>query len=102
MTAKQVENSLLEQLRTAGADIDVFRALIGDYMAMYKISEKLKADIRKRGTNLTETGSAGQTITKCNPSIKELRDTNKAMLTILKQLNLSADTVKTAIEDDEL
>ena len=102
MTAKQVEQSLLEQLRTNAADIDAFRALIGDYMAMYRICEKLKTDIRKRGTIVQETGSAGQKVTKCNPSIKELRDTNKSMLTILRQLGLSIETVKTAVDDDEL
>jgi phage terminase small subunit len=102
MTAKQVENSLVEQLRANAAEIDAFRALINDYMAMFKICEKLKTDIRQRGTIVTETGAAGQKITKCNPSIKELRDTNKSMLTILRQLGLSIETVKAAVDDDEL
>lgn len=102
MTTKQVENSLVEQLRANAAEIDAFRALINDYMAMFKICEKLKSDIRKRGTIVQETGAAGQKITKCNPSIKELRDTNKSMLTILRQLGLSIDTVKAAVDDDEL
>lgn len=102
MTAKQIEKSLHDQLRANAADIDAFRALIADYMAMYKVCEKLKTDIRQRGTIVQETGSTGQKITKCNPSIKELRDTNKAMLTILRQLGLNIDTVKTASEDDEL
>ena len=102
MTAKQVENSLVEQLRANAAEIDAFRALINDYMAMFKICEKLKTDIRQRGTIVQETGAAGQKITKCNPSIKELRDTNKSMLTILRQLGLSIETVKAAVDDDEL
>ena len=34
VTMKQVEQSLLEQLRVADADIDVFRGLISDYIAM--------------------------------------------------------------------
>ena len=102
MTEKQVENSLVEQLRANAAEIDAFRALINDYMAMFKICEKLKTDIRQRGTIVTETGAAGQKITKCNPSIKELRDTNKSMLTILRQLGLSIETVKAAVDDDEL
>lgn len=101
MTVKQVENSLLEQLRAAGADIDVFKAQVTDYVALYKICTDLKKDIRKRGTIITATGSTGQEITKCNPSIKELRDTNKSMLAILKQLGLSVDSVVTA-DDDEL
>lgn len=101
MTIRQVQTSLLDQLRAMGADIDVFRAQVSDYMEMYKICTALKKDIRERGTIITETGSAGQKITKCNPSIKELRDTNKSMLAILKQLGLSVETVVTA-GDDEL
>ena len=101
MTIKQVQTSLLNQLRAMGADIDVFRAQISDYMEMYKICTALKRDIRERGAIITELGSTGQKITKCNPSIKELRDTNKSMLAILKQLGLSVETVVTA-GDDEL
>lgn len=99
---KDVEQSLIEQLKTNAADIEAFRALISDYMEMYRICVKLKTDIRKRGAIVTDIGSAGQKITKCNPSIKELRDTNKSMLAILRQLNLSIDTVHTACADDEL
>lgn len=99
---KEIEQSLLEQLKANGADIEAFRALIADYMAMYRICEKLKADIRKRSPIVTEIGSTGQKITKCNPSIKELRDTNKSMLAILRQLGLSIDTVQAADADDRL
>lgn len=99
---KAVEQSLIEQLKTNGADIEAFRALIGDYMALYKVCEELKKDIRKRGTIVERTGSAGQTITAPNTSIKELRDTNKSMLAILRQLNLSIDTVQAADTDDRL
>ena len=101
MTAKQIEQSLKDQLKANGADIDAFCALIGDYAEMYSISEKLKKDIKERGTIVQETGSTGQKITKCNPAIKELRDTNKAMLAILRQLGLSIDTVQ-AQDDDRL
>lgn len=98
---KAVKDSLLEQLRAAGADIEVFRGLISDYCAMYLVSEKLKADIRKRGTIVEVPKMQGVMITQPNSSIKELRDTNKAMLAILKQLNLSIDTVQPP-EDDRL
>ena len=36
-----------------------------------------------------------------NPSIKELRDTSKSMLAILKQLGLSPDSVQ-SLDDDRL
>lgn len=99
---KDVEQSLIEQLRANGADIEAFRALIADYMAMYRICTALKADIKKRGAIVERTGSSGQIITGPNTSIKELRDTSKSMLAILRQLGLSIDKVLTADADDRL
>lgn len=102
MTVKQIENSLLGQLAAAGADIDAFKGLVSDYIAMYRICETLKKDIRKNGAMIETVGSTGQTIVKPNPAIKELRDTNKSMLAILKQLNLNIDTVRLPEYDDDL
>lgn len=99
---KDIEQSLLEQLKANGADIEAFRALIADYMAMYKVCDALKKDIRQRGTIVERTGSTGQIIKGPNTSIKELRDTNKSMLAILRQLGLSIDTVQAADADDRL
>ena len=57
---KQVEQSLLDQLRAAGADIEAFRGLISDYVAMYRVCELLKRDIRKNGAMIEAVGSTGQ------------------------------------------
>lgn len=97
---KQVEQSLLEQLRAAGADIDAFKGLISDYVAMYRVCELLKKDIRKNGALIETRNGDGQTVNKPNPAIKELRDTSKSMLAILKQLGLSIDTVRLPDDDD--
>ena len=101
MTQKAVEQSLVDQLRANGADIHVFRGLISDYMSMYNVSEALKRDIRKRGAIIEAVTARGIEMNVPNPSIKELRDTNKSMLAILKQLGLSVDTVQ-AVDDDRL
>ena len=100
MTIKQVEQSLVDQLRASGADIDVFRGLVSDYTAMYRVCENLKKDILKSGTMIEAPCSTGQVITKPNPAIKELRDTSKSMLAILKQLGLNIDTVRVSDDDD--
>lgn len=97
----KLRKSLISQLKFRNADIDVFTALIDDYIALFSISERLKTDISERGEIIREKNSAGCEVCKCNPSLKELRDTNKSMLAILKQLNLSLDTVLTD-ENDEL
>ena len=101
MTRKEIERSLTDQLKANGADIDVFRGLIADYMMMFAVCEKLKTDIRKRGTIIDVPNARGLLVKQPNTSIKELRDTNKSMLAILKQLNLSIDTVQ-PLEDDRL
>jgi predicted methyltransferase MtxX (methanogen marker protein 4) len=101
VTKKDIERSLTEQLRANGADIEVFRGLIADYMMMFSVCEKLKTDIRKRGTIIEVPNARGTLVAQPNSSIKELRDTNKSMLAILKQLNLSIDTVQ-PLEDDRL
>ena len=41
--------SLKEQLRKKQADISVFNDLLDDYMTLYDVKKKLKADIKKRG-----------------------------------------------------
>lgn len=97
-----IERSLLDQLKARNALIDAFKGLISDYVAMYNVCEKLKNDIKERGITVVEYTASGRAVNKPNPSIKELRDTNKSMLMILKQLGLDLDTVKVKAENDEL
>jgi phage terminase small subunit len=97
--AEALRESFVSQLQRHGADIDLFVCLIDDYIALFEISENLKADIAEQGEIIREKNSAGCEVRKINPSIKELRDTNKSMLAILKQLDLSISNV--ILEDDE-
>ena len=90
----KIRISLLAQLEKRGANIDVFRAQVEDYVALVKICEMLKTDIEQNGAVVPSTG-------KPNPSIKELRDTNKAMQGILARMCISGDTVVPE-EDDKL
>ena len=52
---------------------------------------------------LSEPNTAGFMITKPNPALKELRDTNKQMLSILKSLGIDIKSVSELMQpDDEL
>ena len=102
MAKKSVKKSLIDQLRAKNANIDAFIALIDDYTAMNEMCRALKKDIKERGVLIKDTNCTGREVTKPNPSIKELRDNQKAMLAILKQLNLDTDTVRVTSDDDEL
>lgn len=99
---EEIRNSLIEQLRLKRADIKAFEKMIDDYMALYEIAEELKRNIKAKGTMIAEFTQKGTPVIKSNPAVKEFRDTNKQMLAILKQLNLSVDTVRVVSDDDEL
>lgn len=102
MARKSVKKSLINQLKAKNANIDAFTALVDDYAALNEICTDLKKDIKERGTLVRDVTCTGREVTKPNPSIKELRDNQKAMLAILKQLGLDTDTVRVNTDDDEL
>ena len=58
-------DSLISQLKRKQADISCFLDLLDDYMALYDIKKKLKADIKNRGVSY-ETKSASGKATRTN------------------------------------
>lgn len=95
--------SLKEQLEKKQANIAAFADLLDDYMALYDIKKKLKADIKKRGVSYECLSASGKsTIIKQNQSVKDLVAVNKQMLMILDKMGLT--TEKTIVDefDDKL
>ncbi len=97
---KAIRDSLLNQLRAKGADVDHFEALIDDYVTYFGMVKRMKADIRKNGMSYTAISAAGKEYEKDNPCVKMLPQYTRSMLAILKELGLTTDTV--AEEEDEL
>ena len=89
-------DSLRGQLKKKQADISVFNDLLDDYMALYDIKKKLRADIRRRGVSYKTTSASGKAnIIKQNQSVKDLVAVNKQMLMILDKLELTTgQTIK--------
>lgn len=95
-----LKESLYRQLELKHADIDVFKEQIDQYIYFWETAQEIKKDIKKRGKVYEEPyNSSGSVIVRIHPGIKELRDLNKQMLAILKQLDLSTKNI--ALEDDE-
>ena len=67
---------------------------------MYRMSQKMKTDIRRRGMTYTAVSAAGKEYEKENTSVKNLVLYNRQMLAILKELGLKTDDVVDT--DDEL
>lgn len=98
---QRVEESLLEQLQTKGADIEHFIDLVRDYMSLWDVKNDLLQDIKKRGVMYKDFSSVGVEMMKNNPSVRELVGINRQMLAILKDLEINTKTVA-VFDDDEM
>ena len=92
-TAKEIKESLIEQLKVKGADVTLYRALIDDYMWFYKQERQMQTDINKRGRSYKAISSVGKEYEKDNPSVKNALLYNRQMVTILDALGLNTKTV---------
>lgn len=102
MTKKSIREALLSQLKENGALRDHYEDLVADYMAFWDTKKALIKDIKDRGVTYKDFSSVGVEMQKNNPSVKELVMVNRQMLSLLKELGLSAEKVAGGGEDDEL
>ena len=80
--AANIKKSLEEQLIAKGADVELYRALIDDYMWFYQQFRMMQADIRKRGRVYTTTSAQGKDYEKNNPSVKEEASRKRNSITV--------------------
>lgn len=85
----EIRLSMIEQLKSNGADIPVFAELIESYLWLTDFERELRADIRKNGRLITLRSAAGQEYQKENPAIKQLMQTSKQRMSILDKLGVS-------------
>ena len=88
-----VRRSLIEQLIERGADIDLNRGLIDDYMFYYVQEKKMQADVKKNGIIIEAVSASGKDYRRENPAVKLAMLYNKQKLAILKQLEIAPSTV---------
>ena len=100
-SATKIRNSLIQQLKNRGADVEHFLALIDDYIWYYNQEKAMQKDIKVKGMSYKAISASGKEYEKENPSIKNAVMYNKEKLAILKQLELSTTNVGSD-EDDEL
>lgn len=98
VAAGKVRTSIEQQLVERGADIDLNKSLIDDYIFYFTMEKKMQADVRKNGIVVDAISSTGKSYRKENPSVKLAMLYNKQKLSILKQLEIAPSTV---IEPDD-
>ena len=81
---KRVEKSLRQQLVSKGADVEIFKNLIDDYMGLWDLKEMYFEDVKENGLRVDG---------KENTSPKQIPIVNRQMLAILKQLDITTENV---------
>lgn len=81
---KRVEKSLKQQLVSKGADVEIFKNMIDDYMRLWDLKEMYFEDVKENGLRVDG---------KENTSPKQIPIVNRQMLAILKQLDITTENV---------
>ena len=81
---KRVEKSLKQQLVSKGADVEIFKNMIDDYMGLWDLKEMYFEDVKENGLRVDG---------KENTSPKQIPIVNRQMLAILKQMDITTDNV---------
>ena len=81
---KRVEKSLKQQLVSKGADVEIFKNMIDDYMRLWDLKEMYFQDVKENGLRVDG---------KENTSPKQIPIVNRQMLAILKQLDITTENV---------
>ena len=86
-TKKEIRESLLEELKSAGRMKKHMEDMVEDYTALWDIKNELIIDIRSRGA-IMEVENGKDTFIVENKSVDKLNKVNTQMLKILGELNL--------------
>lgn len=103
-TKEEIQRSIMEILERKNTDkIPVFLDLVGCYMSLYDIKEKLRKDVKHRGTKVEIEMSTKVKKLITNESVKDLIDVQNQMLTVLDKLGIKpSDCVGGAGIDDDM
>lgn len=92
---------LIEQLKARKADTPYFLELVSEIMYQREQLRKLKELVANDGIVSVSLGRTGNVRVGMNLTLREIRETEKSIMLILKELNITTDNVISE-EDDEL
>lgn len=96
-----IRASLIEQLQSHGADVDLYRGLIDDYCFFAGQLQEMRADIEQRGRSYKAISSTGKPYDKDNPSVVNALRYSQQMIKILQSMGLRLDTVAVKKNDEK-
>ena len=99
---KAFREGLIAQLAARKADTPFFVELVDEIMYQRERLRELKKIIHDDGIVVSEKTRGGALRVSMNLCLREIRETEKAILTILKELKVTTDNVISDDADDEL
>lgn len=101
--SKKIKESMIEQLRKRGADIPVYLELVDKYIGLTEQMIDMEKNIKKKGRTYEAISAAGKVYEKDNPDVKNILAYHDKRLAILKQLDMTPETVIPEVtEEDDL
>lgn len=101
--SKKIKDSMIEQLRKRGADIPVYLELVDKYIGLTEQMIDMEKNIKKKGRTYEAISAAGKVYEKDNPDVKNILAYHDKRLAILKQLDMTPETVIPEVtEEDDL
>ena len=94
--------ALLEQLRSRNADTPYFQELVSELLYQREQLRKLKQLVDAGGIVTVREDRSGDRRVNVSVLLREIRETEKSILLILKELKITTDTIISDDEDDEL
>lgn len=102
LKAKDIENSLKQQLKEKGVKSAYIYSLADDYVFLWQQMQDMKKSIKKKGRLYKAISAVGKEYEKENPAIRDIPVYNRQMLAILKELKCKVDDESKEEADDEL
>lgn len=97
----EVQQDLIDQLERNGTIGAYYIDLVGDYMTLWDVKDKLATDIKERGAKvLVETATTSNL--KTNDSVPDALKVNAQMLKILDSLGIKPAQTGGDDGDDEM
>jgi len=99
-SAKNIKESLIQQLENKNANVEHFLNLVDDYIWYFEQEKAMQKDIKIRGHSYKAKSASGYSIDKENPSVKNALMYNKQKLAIIKQLGLTIENTVSDTDDE--
>ena len=99
---KALREELISQLKARKADTRFFIEQVNEILYLREQLRQLKKLVANDGIVVVSTDRSGNVRANINLCLREIRETEKSILLILKELKITTDNIIPEDEDDEL